>query len=847
MRRIALSLLLTAVTLRAQGALDEFFQGEVRNIRGNRVTLHYDFRHRMQLKDFELLSIEGLVAPRAGEARIEEGQLRLEKTVALLHRATGVGRLHARMKVKPVSTRDLGTFFAPPTGEAPLLMLDLLDNRFRDDGALLLASILPGAREWRAVHSEKASQVARQVAGDAPFEMEVAKNGSAELIRIGSLYRERSSKDALPALEAYRFGLWVVDAVMTVDDLTLTVELAPQFVRERGLRLAYARDAAQKGESLGVLVRKVRSAPLGREAKDAMRELSRRGPDGWKRLLSLARELARKRSYTALPAVASLANGPEEERRALLRSLYRRRDAEDYRFAILRGLAQWYPENADLLHAGLAIRRPDRPEYFRELVRRDLHEEVLLALLKDTELADEAYSVLRDRKERVEGLGSLPHLRALEAHSPAASRAMLEEFAQRPDFKLIDGLIGLLGDGEARVARGAHLLLLTLSGRDLAPDPDLWRSWAAAKRDSYEAPHLSAPGVVAAAIQRGVAFLRRDLLEDGASVWPMNSEWPGCRVGATALVVYALRAADVPADDKALRKALDVTLLVPDASGGQPALRGDLEGYTYALCLLAMALSSVDPKAYRSHIWYLVERLVEGQLENGQWTYYCKRKDYGRRPHAGDNSNTQYAILGLRAARRANLPIPDEVWKRNAAYWRNNTNRNGGWGYGASDTTAHELSMTSAGVSSLAICLEGIHGRDAEKQLKEEKDVGLGMRRLGELLLSQGYEGEEIYAYYGIERAAILTGIRAFEEFDWYREGAAILVQTQKESGAWGKADARGVTTGEGYGEAIDTAYALLFLKRATTGLAGASGDGVVRVPKHRRTPPRAGAASDRR
>ena len=39
MRRIALSLLLTAATLRAQGALDEFFQGEVRNIRGNRVTL----------------------------------------------------------------------------------------------------------------------------------------------------------------------------------------------------------------------------------------------------------------------------------------------------------------------------------------------------------------------------------------------------------------------------------------------------------------------------------------------------------------------------------------------------------------------------------------------------------------------------------------------------------------------------------------------------------------------------------------------------------------------------------------------------------------------------------------
>ena len=36
--------------------------------------------------------------------------------------------------------------------------------------------------------------------------------------------------------------------------------------------------------------------------------------------------------------------------------------------------------------------------------------------------------------------------------------------------------------------------------------------------------------------------------------------------------------------------------------------------------------------------------------------------------------------------------------------------------------------------------------------------------------------------------------------------------------------------TGAGYGEAIDTAYALLFLKRATTGLPGAGGGGVVKV-----------------
>ena len=32
-------------------------------------------------------------------------------------------------------------------------------------------------------------------------------------------------------------------------------------------------------------------------------------------------------------------------------------------------------------------------------------------------------------------------------------------------------------------------------------------------------------------------------------------------------------------------------------------------------------------------------------------------------------------------------------------------------------------------------------------------------------------------------------------------------------------------------GEAVDTAYALLFLKRATTGLPGNDGGGVVKIP----------------
>jgi hypothetical protein len=113
--------------------------------------------------------------------------------------------------------------------------------------------------------------------------------------------------------------------------------------------------------------------------------------------------------------------------------------------------------------------------------------------------------------------------------------------------------------------------------------------------------------------------------------------------------------------------------------------------------------------------------------------------------------------------------------------------------------------------------------------------VSSGQIRLGELVLQKGYQAEEIYTLYGVERACILTGTRRFNDFDWYQEGAKILLETQKESGAWGDNSVRGVFTGRGYGEACDTAFALLFLKRATTRLAGSEGGGQVKVPKFRR------------
>jgi hypothetical protein len=325
------------------------------------------------------------------------------------------------------------------------------------------------------------------------------------------------------------------------------------------------------------------------------------------------------------------------------------------------------------------------------------------------------------------------------------------------------------------------------------------------------------------------------VLEDGVATWPANPDWPGTRVGATALAVLALRAAGLPKEDAAIQKALRTTLLVWPAAG-EPALRDDLDGYTYALSLLAMTLESVDRTGMRAVKEALVRQICEGQLPNGQWTYNCRRPGYADRPITGDNSNTQFAILALRSLRRCGVPTEAGVIEKTRDFWLGALNPYGGWGYGPKGSFHHEMSMTAAGISTLAICSEALRGPEAVKEVGKHEQVALGLRRLGELLLNDGFKEQEIYTLYGVERACILTRTRAFNDFNWYREGADILVRSQHESGMWGDDAARGVATGQGYGLAVDTAFALLFLKRATTGLVGADeSDTVVKVPEPRR------------
>ncbi|MCZ6571693.1 MAG: hypothetical protein O7C98_00830 [Planctomycetota bacterium] len=592
---------------------------------------------------------------------------------------------------------------------------------------------------------------------------------------------------------------------------------------------------ADDGVTEAQLGRTVRDAPLSDDAHKAIEELERRGEPGWKQLSALARALEKRNVYASIRCVEALADGQEQDRKKRLEALVRPVKHVQLRMAVLIGLARWYPDNERVLHAGLQTKLAERKQLMEALAARGLEQKVLQECLQDDLLAERAYEILLERKKKVDlhNLGSVPKIHSREGRTLAGCRRFAAAFAATPDWALLEGLMGVLDDPD--FGAGALNLLQAGSGMALGRDADQWRSWLVAHRGDWKPPGPTAPGRIALAVHFGVQFLRQDLLEDGACLWP-SSDYIPCTVGATALAVYTLRAAGVPAGDPAIRKALKETLLTVQPPR-PPGLPRGLEDYTYAVSLLTMALVSVDAQEYRPLVDVLVAKLQGGQLQNGRWTYHCGAAGPGatgqrvQTSGEGDNSNSQYGVLGLRAARRAGVAVEQATWERAARHWRTTANRRGGWGYGPKGTSYREISMTAAGVASLALCLEGMHGPGAGNLVHTEQRIARGLVRLGQLLLEHGLEKEELYALYTLERACRLTGTRAFDDFDWYREGALRLLRVQRDSGAWGDPRARGVAVGRGYGEAVDTAYAVLFLRRATTAVAGGGRNEVVAVP----------------
>lgn len=224
------------------------------------------------------------------------------------------------------------------------------------------------------------------------------------------------------------------------------------------------------------------------------------------------------------------------------------------------------------------------------------------------------------------------------------------------------------------------------------------------------------------------------------------------------------------------------------------------------------------------------ERVDEASLR--RW-FYGPGKDF-------DNSNTQYALLGLYAAQLCGIDTPAVLWTTAANHWLRvivtsgesgspllvthtdlekqqkggKTRATGtkipcvGWCYKSDDSPTG--SMTCAGISGLSLCSSAL--RTLKKSpLKLQREIDEALR--GGLLWLQrnisvrynpGPEGAwsnwHFYYLYGLERACELNQIALLGDTDWYFDGAMELLLRQTKEGTWDSPE--------------NTCFGLLFLKK---------------------------------
>ncbi|MCL2117736.1 MAG: DUF4159 domain-containing protein [Planctomycetaceae bacterium] len=311
------------------------------------------------------------------------------------------------------------------------------------------------------------------------------------------------------------------------------------------------------------------------------------------------------------------------------------------------------------------------------------------------------------------------------------------------------------------------------------------------------------PDEVRGAIDGAIRYLKNTQKPNGS--WEEVSGHP---CGASSLCVLALLSAGLTKDDPAVNQAMSyLRKFSPEGSK------------TYTVALQTMAYAMADPQRDMLLIQKNVAWLEAAQIKgsgtpeyNGGWSYDIS----GGVP---DNSNVQYAILGLYEAERAGAMVKPETWQAAKTYLENCQNRDGSWGYMEYNRPEGQLTMTSAGVANL-IMINGILGgrsafvRDGDIYCcqPDENPVEDRINR-GLVWLTRRFTtwpGSWNYYYlYGIERVGRLSALRLIGVHDWFREGTQALLQKKGIVASYWK----GEQGSETY-DHIATAYALLFLAK---------------------------------
>ncbi|MGE0191414.1 MAG: hypothetical protein AB7T63_05155 [Planctomycetota bacterium] len=335
----------------------------------------------------------------------------------------------------------------------------------------------------------------------------------------------------------------------------------------------------------------------------------------------------------------------------------------------------------------------------------------------------------------------------------------------------------------------------------------------------------------------------------------------GHPAGVTSLVLYTLLKCGVAPGDPSIKGGFryleDSRLMKP---------RGAYESSMLLLALTATAdpfkTSAASKQAegseryklkgkHRRQADDLVKHLVKQRFVGSRgWRYFINETPAPGGPE--DMSSTQLAALALMAAQRAGLRVDKDVWEDILAYSmaqqategpeveildpadRSKTYkaRSRGFSYIKGDSDLrHALpsgSMTACALANIEMARYSLRsGKGGREAWDARPDAARVQAALYDGLAwlhahwspfanpQPGGRNDQgsyhIYYLYAVERAMDLLGLKAIDRHPWYSEMGQELLNRQFPDGHWG--------TGSTHepNDVLDTCFALLFLKRATT------------------------------
>lgn len=216
---------------------------------------------------------------------------------------------------------------------------------------------------------------------------------------------------------------------------------------------------------------------------------------------------------------------------------------------------------------------------------------------------------------------------------------------------------------------------------------------------------------VESARQKGMEYLKGEQYDDGS--W----DFEGHEVGITSLCAMALIENGVSVSDPIIDKAHRfVQKEMEDEKG------------TYDIALAILFLSRVGDRDNRPKIRDLAARLIAGQTVEGGWGYTCPLASSGilsnpddkpkLQPGVGDNSCTQFAVLGLWVSSRWGVDITDTMSLVGDRFIETQR-EDGGWPYRCEEWTKL---IADSGEDGKTKAKEEEEEKPAEGKPKKKKD-----------------------------------------------------------------------------------------------------------------------------